>query len=156
MVSNYRITEKSIPLPGNAIFYGDYIDIDSRKGVTAIVYPKYGGLSCDIEVAIFTREQLKNASYANNMLAGLILNKGTAYLTVKSDEDYEVKAKVKIGKPLKKKSIKIKRYDMKAGEETIWKEDTGSGLHSTRYKVVLKSSSGKKIKLKSRRIWYMG
>lgn len=40
-VQEYRITPKSIPLPGKEFFYGDYIDIDVNHGSVGIIYPVY-------------------------------------------------------------------------------------------------------------------
>lgn len=40
-VQEFRITPKSIPLPGKEFFYGDYIDVDVNHSSIGVIYPVY-------------------------------------------------------------------------------------------------------------------
>ncbi len=61
----YRITSKSIPLPGKNFFYGDYIDLDCQNETLVIIYPTFNNKNSAIELFISnTSELIKNKKYS--------------------------------------------------------------------------------------------
>ncbi|MGB0849930.1 MAG: hypothetical protein ACPGTP_01680 [Bacteroidia bacterium] len=46
------ITRQSIPLPGEKVFYGDYIDIDIKRDSLAVIYTTYYNQTVAVELAV--------------------------------------------------------------------------------------------------------
>ncbi|MBR9860681.1 exo-alpha-sialidase [bacterium] len=158
VVKDYRISPTSIPLPGNLVFYGDYIDIDHQKGLTAIAYPVYKGFKSDIRVAVFQEQDLQQANSADINQISVCLNKGASQFVISAQEACEVKLKVKYtyqpitGENTKKSKEKIKiKTALKSGNEVVlWNEALSAGIYSFRFKYKIKGlSTGRVTRFKS-------
>ena len=55
----FRITSKSVPLPGKYFFYGDYIDLDYQDDTLVIIYPIFNNKNSAIELFVSHRKELR-------------------------------------------------------------------------------------------------
>ncbi|MBT8327842.1 MAG: glycoside hydrolase, partial [Bacteroidia bacterium] len=115
-LKNYRITQKSIPLPGADYFYGDYVDLDIQNNLLAVVYPTFSlDNSSDIEVALvynFPSQYVNPTTKVNGI--NVLKNKDSSFVYINEQYPYSLKLKVKSGKlfGVKKKVIRIKKEDV--------------------------------------------
>lgn len=117
-VSTTMVTTQSIPLPGENIFYGDYIDIDIRGDRLAVIYTTYYNQTVAIEMALGQVSDFENTTSIEREPYSLSrddfsqIDSISYYLNVK--QTGKLKAKLKVGTfPFRHKSKKIMTWEQR-------------------------------------------
>lgn len=91
----FRITPKSIPLPGKYFFYGDYIDLDYQDDTLAIIYPTFNNKNSAIELFISNTNQLKEIKEFEPISHSLMKTKDSIQWTVNIQKPCAISYKIK-------------------------------------------------------------
>jgi hypothetical protein len=104
----FRITSKSIPLPGNNSFYGDYIDIDYLDHKLAVIYPKFNNKNSSIELFSCTTDKLSKLNENDPISHSLIQTKDTIQWAVNIQKPCTISYKINTRKGFKFGSKRVK------------------------------------------------
>lgn len=115
----YRITSKSIPLPGKNFFYGDYIDLDCQNDTLAIIYPTYNNKNSAIELFVSNTSELTKIKKYSPISHSLMRSKDTIQWTINIQTpctfSYKIKprnrAKFLIHNPKETHNLKVVNHD---------------------------------------------
>ena len=133
-VQNYQITPYVNSLPGNSIFFGDYLDIDIRDSLLAVVYTTYD-LNQRTKVKVVQEHTLQDGIFfgiaVSNTLA-ILRNKETTELMINIEHPYKLRYTLKwlkedTGEVFKYRSRQKDKQEKRGVDEVLATLDFGTG-----------------------------
>ena len=104
----FRITPKSIPLPGKNYFYGDYIDIDYLDNNLAVIYPKFDNKNSSIDMFLCEIDKLTKINKTNKISHSLTRKENEIQWAVNIQKSCTISYKIKPHKGFKFRLNRIK------------------------------------------------
>ena len=96
-------------MSGTTFFWGDYLDVDVRDGMVAVVYPVYLlGNESNLEVATFRPESYTPQNEELNSVVNAITIDGSTKIIVNVQHPYSIRGKVKTGCFFKNQTYRFK------------------------------------------------